>query len=116
MQSRTHPGWACFTAAWFSGAATMGVYVGAARWFMSADVAHMLWVLVIFGAIALALFIIGARKAQTLWDRKSFDVRWEADQRAIKRWQEAHPGNDLVWPDHADMVVWLMEQHALKST
>ena len=40
----------------------------------------------------------------------SFDLRWKADQRAIKRWQAAHPGNDLTWPDHADMVVWLLEQ------
>lgn len=41
---------------------------------------------------------------------RSFDLRWKADMRAIKRWQEAHPGNDLVWPDHADLCVWLMEQ------
>ena len=40
--------------------------------------------------------------------RASFDLRWKADMRAIKRWQAAHPGNDLVWPDHADMVVWLL--------
>lgn len=40
----------------------------------------------------------------------SFQIRWEADMRAIKRWQEAHPGRDLTWPDHADLVVWLMEQ------
>ena len=40
-----------------------------------------------------------------------FDLQWEADRRAVKRWQEANPGNDLVWPDRADMVVWLMEQH-----
>lgn len=38
-----------------------------------------------------------------------FDVRWAADMRAIKRWQEANPGNDLVWPDHADLVVWLID-------
>jgi len=49
-----------------------------------------------------------------------FNLRWDADMRAIKRWQAAHPGNDLVWPDHADMVVWLLEvanrQHeALKA-
>jgi len=37
-----------------------------------------------------------------------FDHRWEADMRAIKMWQEAHPGNDDVWPDHADLVCWLM--------
>lgn len=41
---------------------------------------------------------------------RSFDVRWKADMRAIKRWQAAHPGTDLVWPDHADLVVWLIEQ------
>lgn len=40
----------------------------------------------------------------------TFDLRWKADQRAIKRWQAAHPGNDLTWPDHADMVVWLMDE------
>jgi hypothetical protein len=43
--------------------------------------------------------------------QRTFDLQWKADQRAIKRWQAAHPGSDLVWPDRADMVVWLMEQH-----
>lgn len=38
----------------------------------------------------------------------SFDLRWRADMRAIKRWQAANPGNDLTWPDHADLVVWLL--------
>lgn len=38
-----------------------------------------------------------------------FDLRWKADMRAIKRWQEA-TGRELVWPDHADLVVWLLEQ------
>ena len=41
---------------------------------------------------------------------QTFDLRWKANMRAIERWQEAHPGNDLVWPDHADMVVWLLEK------
>lgn len=40
----------------------------------------------------------------------SFDLRWAADRRATDRWQAAHPGNDLVWPDHADLVVWLLSQ------
>lgn len=40
-----------------------------------------------------------------------FDLQWEADMRAVKRWREAHPGNDLVLPDRANMVVWLMEQY-----
>lgn len=39
-----------------------------------------------------------------------FDARWDATQRAIKRWQAANPGNDLTWPDHADLVVWLMDR------
>src|SRR6266478_1762046 len=30
---------------------------------------------------------------------------------AVKRWREAHPGNDLVVPDRANIVVWLLEQH-----
>lgn len=40
----------------------------------------------------------------------SANLRWNADMRAIKKWQEAHPGNDFVWPDHADLCVWLLEQ------
>ena len=40
----------------------------------------------------------------------NFDLRWKADMRAIKMWQKAHPGNDLVWPDHADLCVWLLEE------
>lgn len=39
----------------------------------------------------------------------SFRLRWDADMRAIKRWQEAGEGRDLIWPDHADLVVWLLE-------
>ena len=38
-----------------------------------------------------------------------FDLRWNADMRAIKRWQAA-TGRILVWPDHADLCVWLLEQ------
>lgn len=41
---------------------------------------------------------------------RTFEIRWQADQRAIKKWQEAHPGNDLVWPDRADMVQWLLSE------
>lgn len=42
----------------------------------------------------------------------SFELRRKADMRAIKRWQEANPGNDLIWPDHADLCVWLMDRIA----
>ena len=45
-----------------------------------------------------------------------FDLRWKADMRAIKQWQAAHPERGNVWPDHADLVVWLLEQNnALKQ-
>ena len=36
-----------------------------------------------------------------------FDLRWKADMRAIKKWQET-TGRELTWPDHADLVVYLM--------
>jgi hypothetical protein len=42
----------------------------------------------------------------------TFDLQWEADQRAIKAWQAAHPERPNVWPDRCDMVVWLMEHYA----
>lgn len=42
--------------------------------------------------------------------QQAFDLRWAADQRAIASWQAAHPGNDLVWPDRADLVLWLIER------
>jgi len=37
-----------------------------------------------------------------------FSMRWNADMRAIKMWQEAAPGRDLTWPDHTDLLVWLL--------
>lgn len=45
----------------------------------------------------------------------TFSLRWNADQRAIKHWQATHPGNDFTWPDHTDMVVWLMDQLSSKN-
>src|SRR3954464_8079772 len=39
---------------------------------------------------------------------QTFNMRWEADMRAIKRWQAAHPTQALVWPDHVDLTVWLL--------
>ena len=45
---------------------------------------------------------------EALRDRdRSFELRWKADMRAIKMWQ-AETGEDLTWPDHADLVVWLL--------
>lgn len=42
--------------------------------------------------------------------QRTFELRWEADRRAIKRWQAAHPGKELTWPDHADLMVWLLDE------
>ena len=42
--------------------------------------------------------------------QQTFDLQWEADMRAVKLWREAHPGNELVLPDRANMVVWLLER------
>lgn len=39
-----------------------------------------------------------------------FDLRWKADMRAVKRWQEAGPGRELTHPDRADLVVFLLEE------
>lgn len=39
----------------------------------------------------------------------SFKLRWDADMRAIKRWQK-ETGHELTWPDHADLVVWLLQK------
>ncbi len=39
----------------------------------------------------------------------TFDLRWAADMRAIKRWQAA-TGRTLTWPDHSDLCVWLLQE------
>lgn len=65
--------------------------------------------------LAEAADTITALRAENEQYQRSFDLRWDATMRAIKRWQEAHPGNDLNWPDHADLVVWLLERDAASS-
>jgi hypothetical protein len=51
---------------------------------------------------------LAAAKQEAAELQQVFDVRWEADMRALRRWREAHPGNDLVLPDRANLVVWLL--------
>ena len=41
----------------------------------------------------------------------SMNLRWKADRQAIKLWEKA-TGKKLMWPDHADLCMWLMEQLA----
>ncbi len=65
--------------------------------------------------IAMASFVVHLAKDQRLRAEidelhASFDLRWKADMRSIKAWQAAHPGKDLVWPDHVDLVLWLYAQ------
>jgi uncharacterized coiled-coil DUF342 family protein len=38
-----------------------------------------------------------------------FETKWDAEQRAIKAWQEK-TGKDMTWPDHAKMVEWLLDE------
>jgi len=52
---------------------------------------------------------VEALEAEKLELEQSFDLRWKADMRGIKRWQNA-TGRELVWPDHADLIVWLLER------
>ncbi len=42
---------------------------------------------------------------------QSFDLRWEADMRARDMWHAAG-GDEMTWPDHADLCVWLLERLA----
>lgn len=50
-------------------------------------------------------------QARTIAEHEhSFDLCWNANMRAIKRWQEA-TGRTLVLPDHTDLCVWLLEQN-----
>lgn len=48
-------------------------------------------------------------RAPGLMATNVFDLQWESDMRAIKRWHDA--GNDpMVWPDRTNLSVWLMEE------
>lgn len=47
--------------------------------------------------------------------RRLFDLRRDADGRAVRRWRKAGLGRDLTIPDHADLVVWLLSQIELSE-
>lgn len=58
--------------------------------------------------------LIGTIEDELTEMKATFDLRWKADQRAIKRWHDA--GNDkAIWPDHADLMVWLLERLEAKD-
>lgn len=69
-QSRMHPGWACFFAAFGSGVFTAIAMLAAVRWLQGWDRAGMT---AIAAAIAIGLYTIGARKAETLDDSRNQD-------------------------------------------
>lgn len=64
--SRMHPGWACFLAAWGSGLMAAFALLATVQWAA---------LKLPFGYVAflwfawMALFIIGGKKAEKLWDR-----------------------------------------------
>ncbi|MCP3471351.1 hypothetical protein NLM33_13520 [Bradyrhizobium sp. CCGUVB1N3] len=51
---------------------------------------------------------LAAAKEEAAELQDIFDLQWEADMRAVGRWREANPGNELVLPDRANLVVWLL--------
>jgi hypothetical protein len=63
------------------------------------------------------LYLMAARNegrraaARQLADLEAtFDLRWQADMRAIALWRAEAPGRELKQPDHADMVIWLLSK------
>jgi hypothetical protein len=44
--------------------------------------------------------------------RDTLDAVIAADGRAVDLWRAAHPGNELVIPDRAKLVGWLLDQNA----
>ena len=61
---------------------------------------------------AFLLSLLDEARAEIADLRRTFDLMWAADQRAIKAWQEANPGNDMVWPDRSALTRWLLDQIA----
>lgn len=45
----------------------------------------------------------------------TFDLQWEAQMRAVKRWQATNPGKEATWPDQTNLLVWLMNQLEAKT-
>ena len=54
---------------------------------------------------------VAALEAELSERDRSFDLRWNADMRAIERWRAERPAErELTMPDHADLCVWLLEK------
>lgn len=44
--------------------------------------------------------------------RNTLDAVIAADERGVELWRAAHPGKELVIPDRAKLLEWLLEQNA----
>lgn len=53
--------------------------------------------------------VIGEAVNELTENQNLFELRWKADQRARKLWQE-ETGKKDTWPDHTDLVVFLMRK------
>ncbi|RWX72522.1 DUF1653 domain-containing protein [Mesorhizobium sp. M2A.F.Ca.ET.039.01.1.1] len=53
---------------------------------------------------------ISELEMEVLEHQQLFDLRWKAHMRAIERWRNGNPGNELVQPDLANLDVWLLDQ------
>jgi len=47
--------------------------------------------------------------------RDTLDAVIWADERGVELWRAAHPGKELVIPDRAKLVGWLLEQLAARK-
>jgi hypothetical protein len=47
-------------------------------------------------------------EAEAVEHQQSFDLYARAQMRGIRMWQDAHPGNDLVWPSTDKLTEWLI--------
>lgn len=50
------------------------------------------------------------RDAELAELQQTFYLRWNADMRAIARWRKENPGREMMMSDHADLVIWLLQQ------
>lgn len=53
---------------------------------------------------------IAALEAELTEYRCTLEARREASMRAVAAWRHEGSGRDLVMPDHADLVMWLLDE------
>jgi hypothetical protein len=64
------------------------------------------------GACHFLLRLLDTERAEVADWRQRFDRFWEAQMRGVEAWRAAHPGNELVLPDMAQMTEWLVGEIA----